>query len=648
MKARLSTLLSAILKGQRIGVAVEVSVPDNPVNGDYSTNVAMKLFGSDKRPFEKTQGKQAISKKLKTPMEVALWVVDKLKAQISNVKSKKQYQNIYQKDQKGSQKVTENNILQAIDRVEVAPPGFINFFLTEAKLISQINQVLRDKEVYGTSRTKEGEGIMVEYGDPNTHKAFHIGHLRNISIGESVARLLEAVGADVIHASYQGDVGMHIAKCLYALLRIDHISNQIAEIRESDVKSKIDFLGKAYAAGSGKYEENDEVKKEVGEINKKIYAKDLEVYTLYQESRQWSLDYFEGIYKRVGTQYKRNYFESEVYETGKHNVLEGFKKGIFVESDGAIIFPGEKFGLHNRVFITKEGNATYEGKDMGLGPLQYHDLAEWTKQPTLIIRVVGPEQAGYFQVVFEAQSQLFSELRDKFYHLIAGWVKLKQGKMSSRSGNVVLGEWLLDEAKQSIYKILEKSDTSQEEKDTIAEKAAVAAVKYSFLRVSTESEIAFDLAESVNFQGDSGPYLQYTYARCKSVLRRGGVGQISLMSHISQTKLNSEERSICRLIGYFPDVVAQAAADLAPSTLCTYLFHLAQAFNLFYAKHSILGGEGIGYRVEGIGEKQKSKTLNPKPQTLNPANFRLALTAATAQVMSTGLYLLGIEVLEQM
>ena len=585
MKAQIVRLISSILKEQGIDTAVDVSIPENPANGDYTTNVAFRLSKNLKKP----------------PMDLALLVKDRITHDCKHHNTKQKHHSL--------------SSFQVIDRVEVAPPGFINIFLTETRLSTQLAEVLNAKEAYGTSKAKAGQGIMVEYGDPNTHKAFHIGHLRNITIGESVARLLEAVGSDVIHTSYQGDVGMHIAKALYALLQLSAISSQLPAVRKADIKSKIDFLSKAYVAGNGKYEENDDSKKEVGEINKKIYARDPEVYPIYQESRQWSLDYFESIYKRVGTTYKRNYFEGEVYEAGKRNVLAGLKKGIFEESEGAIIFPGKKFGLHNRVFITKEGNPTYEGKDMGLGPLQYNDLKRWTKNPTTVIRVVGPEQAGYFQVVFEAHSQLFPELRGKFYHLVAGFVKLKQGKMSSRSGNVVLGEWLLDEAKKSIYTILEKSNTSQQEKDTIAEIAAVAAVKYSFLRVSTQSEIAFDLGESINFQGDSGPYLQYTYARCKSVLRKAP----EQSGKIQGLALNSEERAVARLILYFPDIVAKAAGELSPSCLCTYLFQLAQAFNLFYAKHEILGSPS-----------------------------RLLLTAATAQVIKNGLYLLGIEILEQM
>lgn len=409
---------------------------------------------------------------------------------------------------------------------------------------------------------------------------------------------------------------MHIAKCLWAMLHLSEFDPRT--VRDKEIHAKVEFLGKAYAAGSAKFEEDEAVKKEIGEINKQIYAKDPAIYSVYQETRQWSLEYFEVIYARVGTHYDRYFFESETYESGKKNVLEGVKKGIFEESEGAIIFPGERFGLHNRVFITREGNATYEGKDMGLAPLQF------SYHPDQIIHVVGPEQASYFQVVFKAIEQLFPEMQGKEYHKIYGWVKLKHGKMSSRSGNVVLGEWLLDEAKRSIYEILDsnKSKYTKEEQDDIAEKGAVAAVKYAFLKVSTNQEIAFDLKESVSFDGDSGPYLLYTYARCQSVLRKASEQPSDNQPRSDRGQgqaLNPEEKNLARLILFFPEMVAAAAGELSPNVICTYLFQLAQTFNTFYQKHPIL----------------------EQPH-------RLSLTSATAQVLKNGLYLLGIETVERM
>jgi arginyl-tRNA synthetase len=452
-----------------------------------------------------------------------------------------------------------------------------------------------------------------------------------------MVRLLEGNGNKVIRANYQGDVGLHIAKCLYGILRSTKYAMPAGrqEVRSTNLKTiheKIQFLAEAYVAGNKAYEEDEKAKEKINTINNQIYAKDPEIYPMYEQTRAWSLEYFDSIYKRLGSHFDRFYFESETYGLGKKLVLEFVEKGIFEKDEGAVIFPGEKYGLHNRVFITSEGNATYEGKDIGLAKLQFSEY-----RPDQIIHCVSTEQIEYFRVIFEAIAHVFPETKGKEFHLIYGWVRLKTGKMSSRSGNVVLGEWLLDEVKKEIQGILIKGDRGypKKEQDSIAEKAAVAAVKYAFLKVSTPQEIAFDIKESININGDSGPYLLYTYARCKSVLQKSGNSSvivrsgndeaISIRKIASSRKaglamtLNQEEHDVARLLLYFPEIVEEAGRLLAPNTLCSYLFHLAQAFNLFYAKHEILGN-----------------------------NLRIMLTEKTAETLKKGLYLLGIETVERM
>lgn len=615
MKKGLQQLLLEILGEIGVdGVTPDVTVSEDAVHGEYTTNVAMRL-----------------AKQLKTsPMVIALQVKDILDQRKAAVSHTAQDHKISNNKQNISSGISSGDMLQAIDRVEAAPPGFINVFLTEARLSTQVSLVLNDGESYGKSQTLvpldaagtadvNAKRIMVEFAHPNTHKAFHIGHLRNITTGESLVRLLEATGHEIIRANYQGDVGMHIAKCLYAMLHIAEFDP--SAVRDKEIHAKVEFLGKAYAAGSAKFETDGDAKATIGEINKQIYAKDPAIYPLYLETRGWSLDYFAGIYARVDSRYDRLYFESEFYEVGKAYVADGVAKGIFEHSDGAVIFPGEKYGLHNRVFITKEGNATYEGKEIGLGRAQFDEY-----HPDMVMHVVGPEQAGYFQVLFAALARMFPDTAGREYHKIYGWVKLKHGKMSSRSGNVVLGEWLLDEAKESIYKILKqsKSEYTDAERDEIAETAAIAAVKYAFLRVGTDQEIAFDLAESVSFDGDSGPYLLYTYARCRSVLRKASGGssdmhRLALQSEEGVNAMNAEERALARWIGMYPEVVADAARTLSPNAVCSYLFRLAALFNGFYQKHQIADDAR-----------------------------RLVLTAATAQVIKNGLYLLGIGTVERM
>ena len=582
----------------------KVEYPKNSVRGDYSSNVAMIAYGNLAKAIDSN-------------------VPGGKKPGVIYAKSKDKMWHDPEELAEDIKKELEINNSMVFEKIEVVKPGFINFWISNDILLSSLTALDKEEK---PQTSLSGKKIMVEFAHPNTHKAFHIGHLRNIATGESIVRLLEATGATVIRANYQGDVGMHIAKCLYGILqnsKFTHSAGSGQEIQNSklNLNQKIDLLGKAYAAGSKVYEEDENAKKEIGLINKKIYARDESIWELYQTTRQWSLDYFEQIYKRVYSYFDKYYFESEVFDLGKENILKGLEKGIFEKSDGAIIFPGKKYGLHDRVFITSEGNPTYEGKEMGLGPLQFKE-----NNPDLIIHVVGPEQSGYFQVVFEALAQLFPQTRGKEQHLAYGWVKLKHGKMNSRSGNVILGDWLIDEAKKEIFTVLEKSDAGYtgKEKEDIAEKVAIAAVKYSFLKVTTQQEIAFDLEESISFDGNSGPYIQYVYARTQSVIGKWQMAngkwqkenhKLSAISH----KLEAEERSLLRLLTKFDEVVVEAAERLSPSAIATYLFELAQTFNLFYQKHQILKAEG------------------------ESRNFRLALTSKTGEVIKKGLSLLGIE-----
>jgi arginyl-tRNA synthetase len=478
---------------------------------------------------------------------------------------------------------------------------FINFYLKKDILIDNLIQISKQKEDFGKSDVLKSKKIMFEYAHPNTHKAFHIGHLRNITTGETLSRLHEAVGAKVIRANYQGDVGLHIAKALYGI--------EIVGFEDpKDVKKRAEFLGKAYARGATAYEDDEKAKERVGEINLKIYNKtDSKINELYEETRKWSLDYFGEIYERVYTKFDRLYFESECAESGKKTALEALKRGILEESKGAIIFKGSKYGLHDRVFVSGKGVPTYEGKDLGLAKLQFGEF-----NPDLLIHTVGPEQTEYFKVIIKALEFILPETKGREIHIPYGWVKLKEGKMSSRTGNVILGEDILDQAKEKILKSY-KIDSET------AEKVAVGAVKYSFLKTGLAQEIAFDLNESISLEGNSGPYIQYTYARTQSVLEKRGDYKIKISSKLT---LSDEENEVLRKLSQFQEIIIDAAKNYSPNILCGYLYDLASKFNTFYQKHKIIGGED--------------------------ENYKLLLTQGTGQVIKNGLRLLGIEAPKRM
>ena len=479
---------------------------------------------------------------------------------------------------------------------------YVNFYADWSRLSKEIIAESSGKD-YGKGADKRK--IIVEFAHPNTHKLFHIGHLRNVTTGESVARILERAGAKVIRANYQGDVGLHIAKCLWGIGKED-----VKKIKELD--EKIRFLGKAYAKGSKAYEEDEKAKKEITEINGKIYAKDAKIMKLWQETRQWSLDYFARIYSRVYTKYDRFYFESEVAQKGLEIARQALKKGILKESEGAGIFDGEAHSLDKRVFINSLGFPMYEAKELGLAELEFGEFGAIDK----CIHVVGPEQASFFKVTFKVEELIDKKYKGKQFHLAYGWVKLREGKMSSRLGNVIEGEWLLEELKKSILEnYVAKEDHDEKVKEEIAEAGAIGAAKHYFLKYGPGSEISFDIKEAASLEGDTGPYLQYTHARAASVLRKA-------KKKPKAGGLSGKETGLARKLAEFPAAAERAAAELKPNVVANYVFELASMFNAYYHEEKIIGSDN---EVE-----------------------KLALVAAAKNVIGISLNLLGIKPLEKM
>ncbi len=572
----------------------------------------------------KNLGIESLSFKLDIPQDLAH---GDYTSNIALVASQKLHQNPMEVGQKIKDKIT---LSYPVERIEVVKPGFINFWLSKDYVITQLQEVLEQRERFGMTTRSQFNGIkiMVEFTDPNPFKEFHIGHLYSNTVGESLSRLLESQGAMVWRVTYQGDVGLHVAKALYGILQGSKFKVQSSRLDEESLEKRAKILGEAYAMGSKAYEEDDRAKKEIIEINKKVYeGSDPQILELYQKGRQWSLEYFEAIYKRLGSKFIKNYFESAAGPIGLNLVKDHIKDGVFKESEGAIIFEGEKYGLHSRVFINSLGLPTYEAKDMALPQIKYKDFPY---DESIIITAV--EQSDYFEVILKALSLINPDLASKTRHIAHGVVRLLEGKMSSRTGNVITGEWLLDEAKKKIQQSFKDVD-----QDT-AEKIAVGAVKYALLKSGIGKDIAFSFEESVSLEGNSGPYLQYTYARTQSVLTKFKTQSSKLKSTVQSSKvdqkLEPEEILLLRLVHRFPEVVQEATEQFAPHALCNYLFDLAQAFNLFYQKHKILGTEAQkgseGQRLIGLQE------------------FRVVLTEATGQVLKNGLHLLGIAAPERM
>ncbi len=500
---------------------------------------------------------------------------------------------------------------EIIKSVESTGP-YVNFKLQSKKLAQGVLGEVDKK--YGEANLSKSK-VLIEYATPNTHKAFHIGHLRNIITGESIARILANAGYKVIKVNYQGDVGMHVAKCIWGVTKLKSEFEKVAKLK--DIDKRVEFLAKAYVKGSSSFEKSKTAQAEIKELNQRIYDNDELIRKIYKETRKWSLKYFDKIYQRVNTKFDKFYFESETFKPGKEIVLANLKKGIFKNSQGAIIFEGAKHGLHDRVFINSEGNPTYEAKDMALVKMQLEDYS-----PAKIFHVVSKEQTEYFKVIFKAMEYVLPKSKGKQEHLTYGWVNLKQGKMSSRLGNVVLGEWLLDEVKSEIKKIVAKNSDLKNKQD-LTEKISLAAIKYSFLKTGIDRDISFDMAESINLSGNSGPYLQYTYARIQSILRKSEVG--SKKSEVKDfSSIKDNEHKLILKLALFPEITAEAAEKYEPSLVAKYLFELSQQFNDYYHQVPIL--------------KAKS----------DEKAFRLAMIKSIVTVLDKGINLLGFETVERM
>lgn len=555
---------------------VVLSIPKNSQFGEYTTNLPLQLAN------------QLMGDGKQSPLEIANRILEEIKKDL--------------------------HISEYLEKAEVAGPGFINFYFSTTALMQNLHKVCDYSYFVDPAQTdgdkSKKEKILLEYAQPNTHKAFHIGHTRNITLGESLARLLESQENEVYRCTYGSDIGLPVAKAIWGVL---HLPEEYKQAKKQSIQQKANFLGASYAKGATIYEENQEVKAEIDDINKQIYQKNPKYLSLWEETRQWSLDYLDSVYAKLGTKFNGVFIESQVEGEGKKIVLENVGK-VFEEDAGAIIFPGEKYGLHNRVFITAAGNPTYEGKEIGLAKLEY-DSFHYDKA----IHVVDVQQEGYFQVVIKVIDMLFPNLTGKKYHLSYGYVDLLGRKMSSRTGDVVTFDYLYEQVRKKIEQIMKKTDI--QEKEDVLDMVSIGAIKFTMLKYSPQTKILFDLEKSVALDGDSGPYLQYTYARAKSVLRSAAY---DYQPQVETGELEKEERALLQKIELFKNIVRDSAKNFSPTVLAVFLLDVAKDFNLFYQKHPII--------------KAKQEKVE----------FRLALTCAIAVILKQGLYLLGIEAPERM
>jgi arginyl-tRNA synthetase len=521
--------------------------------GDYATNVALQLSG----------------RVAKSPRDIA-------------------------------EEIAKNLQHDAIKEVSIAGPGFINIRLHDSALL-----MLADTSPELSYKDKK---VLVEYSDPNPLKPLHAGHLYTTLVGDSIARLFEKAGADVVRLNYGGDVGLHVGKSMWGILKSigGEYPEKLAAITESD---RPFWLGQRYVEGNNAYEEDAKSKEEITAVNKRVYQLHAEQDTssafaqIYWTVRQWSYDYFAQLYEQLQVApFDRYIPESEVSEFGTSIVLEQTKKGVYTESDGAIIFRGEDHGLHTRVFINSAGLPTYEAKDVGLLHRKWEDY-----HFDLSFVITANEQAQYYEVMLKSVEQYNPEPVSKSRHLTHGVVKLQGGvKMSSRKGNII-----------SAMDIIEAARIAGRQSDNLhSDDSILAAVKYTFSKNRIGGDIIYDAQESVALEGNSGPYLQYAHARACGIIAKSSVAPGEV------TDLTAEERSLVRKLGEYHEAVNRSVAELMPHHICAYLYELAQVFNRFYENSRVID--------------------DPREAT------RLKLVASYRDVLSDGLKLLGIAAPEKM
>lgn len=497
-----------------------------------------------------------------------------------------------------AQAIVEGLQSDLIAKAEVAGPGFINITLTGTALKSLVKTE--------PSASLVGKKYAVEYSDPNPFKPLHAGHLYTTLVGDTIARLVERAGAETIRLNFGGDVGLHVGKSMWAILKSlgGEEPDRLADIPEED---RAAWLGQRYVEGNNAYEDDETAKAEIIAVNKRVYAlhtendKDSPFAQIYWTCRQWSYDYFSVLYKQLGVApFDRFIPESEVADLGLKTVRE--HPEVYEESDGAVIFDGEKHGLHKRVFINSEGLPTYEAKDVGLSLTKWQDY-QFDKS----IIITANEQEQYMQVVIKSIEQFAPEPAQRTHHITHGVVKLAGGvKMSSRKGNVVTALEILEAAREA-----GRASGTNPSEDTI-----LAAVKYAFAKNRIGGDIIYDPTESIALEGNSGPYLQYAHARARSILKKAETAG-SLAG-----ELQPDERSLLRKIGQYAETVELATMELMPHHICTFLYELAQKFNSFYEHNRVIGDER--------------------------QSVRLALVEKYADTLKAGLELLGIHAPDQM
>ena len=517
--------------------------------------------------------------------------------------------------------------------------GFLNLVISDAPWIDLLNQVNADPQFGFQPVTDKSPLVMIEYSSPNTNKPLHLGHVRNNLLGSALARIVEANGNKVVKTNIVNDRGIHICKSMLAWLKWGN-----GETPESSGKKGDHLIGDYYVAFDKHYRK--EVKqlvaqgmdeetakqeapliKEAHEMLVKWERNDSEVRALWRKMNEWVYAGFDETYKMMGVSFDKIYYESDTYLEGKEKVIEGLQKGLFYRRDDGSVWAdltGE--GLDEKLLLRSDGTSVYMTQDIGTAKLRFQDFPI-----DKMIYVVGNEQNYHFQVLSILLDKLGFKWGKDLVHFSYGMVELPNGKMKSREGTVVdaddLMAAMIADAYEASKERVKQTEMPEEEAREVARKVGLGALKYFILKVDARKNMLFNPEESIDFNGNTGPFIQYTYARIASILRKAKDQGVVIPTQLSTVncQLSTKETELIQKLNQFPVAVRQAGTDYSPSGICNYCYELTKAFNQFYHDFTILG--------------EPNETLKL---------FRLSLAQAVAKVISLGMGLLGIEMPERM
>jgi len=512
--------------------------------------------------------------------------------------------------------------------------GFLNFVIDDAYYISSLKEIT-DSGHFGKAVIDEDDVVVLEYSSPNTNKPLHLGHIRNNLLGWSVAELLKASGKNVKKVNLINDRGIHICKSMLAWQRWGE-----GKTPESTATKGDKFVGDYYVLFDKKYKDEiktliaqgmdeDEAKKqaplilEAQEMLRKWEAGEPKIYKLWNKMNHWVYEGFDITYGRMGVDFDKVYHESETYLLGKELVEEGLQKGVLFKKDnGSVWCDLTAEGMDEKLLLRADGTSVYMTQDLGTASLRNDDY-----HPQKMIYVVGNEQNYHFDVLKIVLKKLGKEWAENILHLSYGMVELPHGKMKSREGTVVdaddLMQEMYDTAKATTAELGKIEDFTEQEADDLYKTVSLGALKYFILKVDPKKQMMFNPAESIDFNGNTGPFIQYTYARIQSVLRKAA--ELSISASYESLSLEPKEKTLLKHLSNYPSVIQQAAKAYSPSQVANYVFELVKEYNKFYQEHSIL-----------------------KEEDLNKKAFRIQLSAQVSKVIESGMGILGIKVPSRM